>query len=68
MATTNREVDWRSASQAYNLNNSLEMRETPAGVVLRQSDRPAGPFLEFSKRDWVEFLQGVRRGEFDTTP
>jgi hypothetical protein len=32
---------------------------------MRNSQRPDGPVLEFTRAEWEAFLTGVRDGEFD---
>lgn len=34
------------------------------GVLVRHHHGP-GPTLEFSNAEWIAFVEGVRRGEFD---
>jgi hypothetical protein len=37
----------------------------PGRVLLRDSKQPAGPVLEFTRREWQAFLAGCKDGEFD---
>jgi len=34
-------------------------------ILVRDSKDSAGPVLAFSRREWQEFVVGVKRGEFD---
>jgi len=39
--------------------------ETETGVGVRDSQRPEGPILRFSKREWAQFVSDVKDGSFD---
>ena len=44
------------------------VRDTPAGgdwVLMRVAGDPAGRVLVYDRHEWVCFLDGVRKGEFD---
>lgn len=44
----------------------VEVRRIPHGnIFLRDSKDPAKAAHEFTPREWVAFLAGVRNGEFD---
>jgi Domain of unknown function (DUF397) len=54
---------WKSSSMSGG-GNCVEVRLTVAGVQMRHSRNPNGPFLEFSTSEWKAFLDGVALGEF----
>lgn len=35
-------------------------------ILLRDSKRPDGPLLSYTRIEWDAFIQGVKRGEFDS--
>jgi hypothetical protein len=35
------------------------------GIAVRDSKDPMGPVLRFTRREWVSFLDGLDKGEFD---
>ena len=58
-------LDWRKASASAN-NGCVELAPLPeGGVAVRDSKDPLGTVLAFSRYEWVSFLDGLRRGEFD---
>lgn len=36
-------------------------------IRIRDSKDASGPVLQFTKREWTAFLEGMRDGEFDLT-
>jgi hypothetical protein len=56
---------WRR-STASGGGNCVEVSVTSESVLMRNSQRPGGPVLEFSLAEWEAFLTGVHDGEFDT--
>ncbi|HEX6755682.1 MAG TPA: DUF397 domain-containing protein [Mycobacteriales bacterium] len=58
-------LDWRKAS-ASNSGGCVEVAPLPdGGVAVRDSKDRQGPILSFTRREWVAFLDGMERGEFD---
>jgi predicted secreted Zn-dependent protease len=55
---------WRR-STASGTTNCVEVSVTSESVLMRHSQRPDEPVLEFSHAEWEAFLTGVRGGEFD---
>jgi len=55
---------WRR-STASGGGNCAEVSDTSESVLMRNSQRPDGPVLEFTRAEWEAFLTGVRDGEFD---
>jgi hypothetical protein len=46
----------------------VEVAETGAAVLVRQSEDPEGPHLTISHEAWEEFLRAIRAGEFEPVP
>lgn len=56
---------WRKAS-ASGSNGCVEVAPLADGrIALRDSKDPMGPVLRFTRREWVSFLDGLDKGEFD---
>jgi hypothetical protein len=59
------ELPWRKAS-ASGATGCVEVAPLPAGgVAVRDSKDVTGPVLEFTRVEWVAFLDGMAKGEFD---
>jgi Domain of unknown function (DUF397) len=57
---------WRKSSYSANGGNCVEVTtHLPSIIVVRDSKDPHGPRLTLRDQAWSEFVQGVRRGEFD---
>ena len=57
---------WRRSSRCEG-GNCLEVAETEAGIAVRDSKRPDGPLLRFSRLEWAQFLDGVKDGDFESS-
>lgn len=55
---------WKKSSLSGN-GGCVEVRRTDSGVQLRDSKNAAGPVLDFTDREWLAFIGGVRLGEFE---
>jgi Domain of unknown function (DUF397) len=63
--TSTAALDWRKAT-ASGANGCVELAPLPdGGVAVRDSKEPSGPVLSFSRHEWVSFLDGLGKGEFD---
>jgi hypothetical protein len=58
------ERHWRISSQC-GTENCVEVAANDTDVILRDSKDPDGAQLEFSIDRWREFVEGVKRGEFE---
>ncbi|GLW11982.1 hypothetical protein Misp01_71100 [Microtetraspora sp. NBRC 13810] len=58
------ELIWRKSS-ASTTGECVEVAFGPESAYVRDSNSPDEAVLEFSRSDWVAFVVGVRRGEFD---
>lgn len=52
---------WRK-STASGPNDCVEVAFAGKSVLVRNSREPAGPWLSFSRAEWMAFLTGVRYG------
>ena len=59
------EVTWRKSTRSGAAGHCVEIAETPAAVLVRDSKDAAGPVLTFAAPGWQGFIAGVRNGEFD---
>ncbi|SMD26211.1 DUF397 domain-containing protein [Kibdelosporangium aridum] len=59
-----RSGEWRVSSFCQP-GSCVEVKITPAGVLVRDSKVDAGPVLVFTDEEWIVFIAGVRAGEFD---
>jgi len=59
------DLPWRKAT-ASGANGCIEVAPLPdGGVAIRDSKDPAGPVLSFTRHEWLSFLDGLRKNEFD---
>jgi hypothetical protein len=64
--STSNPMTWRKAS-ASGANGCVEVAPLPGGgVAVRDSKDPQSPVLSFTRREWVAFLDGMSKGEFDS--
>ena len=52
---------WRRCESS----SCVEVAEAEAEILVRNSRDQEGPRLSFTKREWAEFVTGVRAGRFD---
>ena len=58
-----RAVKWRKSRHSNPSGNCVEMARLPGEqVAVRDSHRPEGPALLFTRAAWERFLHGVREG------
>jgi hypothetical protein len=58
-------LDWRKSSLSNSV-GCLEIAKHGNSVLIRDSKRRGrGPVLSFSPLEWQDFVDGVRKGEFD---
>jgi hypothetical protein len=58
------DITWRK-STASGGGDCVEVAFTEGAVLVRKSQDPLGPKLSFSRSEWIAFLAGTQRGEFD---
>lgn len=64
MAEQGQPILWRKSSASAS-GDCLEWAFVTSGVLLRDSNDPAGPELHITASEWAAFLTGVRNGEAD---
>jgi predicted secreted Zn-dependent protease len=55
---------WQRSSQCDS-GQCVEVAASGEVILVRQSDAPDGLILSFGHSAWSDFLDGVRKGEFD---
>ena len=65
MRVQHNEVTWRKSTRSGAAGHCVEIAETPAAILVRDSKDAAGPVLRFAPPGWQGFIAGVRNGEFD---
>jgi hypothetical protein len=55
---------WRKSTRSSS-GNCVEVRADPVLIRLRDSKDPEGGMLSVSRETFADFLDGVRRNEFD---
>ncbi|AEV81962.1 hypothetical protein ACWT_0947 [Actinoplanes sp. SE50] len=58
-------ITWRKSSRSGAAGHCVEVANTAAAVLVRDSKDATGPVLTFDAQDWTGFLAGVRAGQFD---
>ena len=57
---------WRKSSESDSGSGQcVEVAFAEESVLVRHSRNPNGPVLSFTQSEWVAFLLGARKGEFD---
>lgn len=59
------ELTWRKSTRSGAAGHCVEIAETPAAVLVRDSKDADGAVLRFDMPGWAGFVAGVRAGEFD---
>jgi hypothetical protein len=59
------DLTWRKSTRSGAAGHCVEIAETPAEVLVRDSKDATGPVLRFAAPGWQHFIAGVRGGEFD---
>jgi hypothetical protein len=58
-------LSWRRA-QRCNAANCVEVAASGDAIVVRDSKSPQGPVLAYGRNQWATFVEGMKRGAFDT--
>ena len=56
---------WRKSSRSGSNGQCVEVMDTGADVMVRDSKNPTGPALTFTRDEWRAFLGGVQDNEFN---
>ena len=57
--------DWHKSSYSGYNGDCLQARLEDGMVRVRDSKNPDGPVIEFTPREWEDFLAGAKAGEFN---
>jgi len=60
-----KDVTWRKSTRSGAAGHCVEVAESPAEVLVRDSKDATGPVLRFAAAGWQDFITGIRDGEFD---
>jgi Domain of unknown function (DUF397) len=60
-------VAWRKSTFCSS-NSCVEVGLVDSQIVVRNSRESDGPVVRFTGAEWIAFLDGARRGEFDLIP
>lgn len=55
---------WRKSSHSNN-GSCVEVAETAAGVLVRNSNRPDAGTIAFTRAEMAAWIEGCKAGEFD---
>ena len=59
---------WRKSSRSGSGGNEcVEVAIGPTAVLIRDSKNPDDGVLRVTPRSWLDFLRGVKAGQFDRT-
>ncbi len=56
---------WRKAEVSVALGACLEVAPVGDMIAVRDSKHPDGPVLLYTQAEWLAFLDGAKKGEFD---
>jgi hypothetical protein len=56
---------WRTSDRSGGNGACVEVRQIDGCVEVRDSKDRFGPVLTFSPAEWLAFVDGARKGEFD---
>ena len=65
MSTATSEQDpWRTATMSGG-GNCVQVKSEDGMIIVGNSRLADGPFLSYSRDEWLAFLDGAKKGEFD---
>ena len=65
LSTSTPEHDsWRTATMSGG-GNCVQVKIKDGMIIVGNSRRTDGPFLSYTRDEWVAFLDGAKKGEFD---
>ena len=59
-------IKWRKAQSSAGNGACVEVAPVNGMVAVRDSKNPYGPVLTYTPREWHAFLDGAKKGEFDS--
>ena len=63
-ASTSEQDSWRTATMSGG-GNCVQVKTKDGMIIVGNSRRADGPFLSYTRDEWVAFLDGAKKGEFD---
>jgi 20S proteasome alpha/beta subunit len=63
-SSTSEKDSWRTAT-ASGSENCVQVKSKDGMVIVGNSRQTDGPFLSYTRDEWVAFLDGAKKGEFD---
>jgi Domain of unknown function (DUF397) len=60
-----REPAWRKATLSVANGACVEVANIGAMIAMRDSKDRGGPVLMYTRAEWLAFLDGAKKGEFD---
>ena len=63
-ASTSEQDSWRTATMSGG-QNCVQVKSKDDMIILGNSRLADGPFLSYTRDEWVAFLDGAKKGEFD---
>ena len=60
------DVTWGKSTRSGANGNCVEVARLKEAIAVRDSKNPSGPVLVFTPTEWEAFLEGAKRGEFDS--
>jgi hypothetical protein len=61
-----RSLVWRRSRRCGEAGACVEIARYDGGVALRDSKNPDGAVLRFGRTEWVAFVDGLRKGDFES--
>ena len=58
-------ANWFVTSDSDTQSSCVAVAHLDSETLVRQSREPDGPVLAFTPEEWVKFVAGVKRDEFD---
>jgi hypothetical protein len=62
--STSEQDSWRTATMSGGA-NCVQVKSKDGMIIVGNSRLADGPFLSYTHDEWVAFLDGARKGEFD---
>jgi hypothetical protein len=63
--TRSTDTPWIKATRSGTSGDCVELRRHAGGVEVRDSKDPDGPVLRFAPSEFVAWLEGAKKAEFD---
>lgn len=57
---------WYKAARSTSNGACVEIAPADGMIAVRDSKDPTGPVLRYTQAEWAAFLDGAKKGEFDS--